>query len=308
MTNASTFRPRDAALLLILALVWGNSFLFIKLAVALVPPIWIVATRMTIGALLLIVIGLVSGQRGPRDAKTLAMLGLIGVAGSALPWLVQAWAQQFLNSGLVAVLNASTPLVTLLLAVGIGQERLYRNRVLGLAIAVGGTLTVVWGEVHGGRSPLALALAVLATFGYAVAGVMTRAHVSGRVPNLFAAQVQLGAGALVLVPSAGALVGPPPTALTPTVALALLALGALGTGVAFLIYFSLIQNVGATNTSMVTYLVPIVGLTSGALVRGERFGSNVFVGALAMIFGVWLAQRAPAPARPAHLPPALERP
>ena len=73
----------------------------------------------------------------------------------------------------------------------------------------------------------------------------------------------------------------------------MLHLGLLGTGIAFLIYFTLLQNVGATNTSMVTYLVPIVGLTSGSLLRGERFGPNVFVGAAAMILGVWLAQRAP---------------
>jgi drug/metabolite transporter (DMT)-like permease len=287
--------------LLILALIWGNSFLFIKTAVALVPPAWVVAIRMSVGTLVLLVIGAAMRQSGPRDLKTLAVLGLIGLAGSALPWAVQAWAQQFLNSGLVAVLNACTPVATLLIAVATGQERLYRNRVLGLAIAVCGTLTVVWGEVHAGRSPLALAMAVLATFGYALAGVMTRAHVSGRVPNLFAATVQLAAGAIVLVPTASALSGPLPTALSPVVMGALLALGVLGTGIAFLIYFALIQNVGATNTSMVTYLVPIVGLTSGALVRGERFGPNVLVGALAMIFGVWLAQRAPASARPAHL-------
>jgi len=73
----------------------------------------------------------------------------------------------------------------------------------------------------------------------------------------------------------------------------LLALGALGTGVAFLVYFTLIQNVGATNTSMVTYLIPVVGLCSGALFRSERFEPSVLIGAFVMIFGVWLAQRTP---------------
>lgn len=288
------FQLREVVLLALLALVWGNSFLFIKIAVASVPPPWIVTIRMVIGALLLLGIALASTQRAPRDLASLLSLAFIGVFGCALPWSGQAWAQQFLDSGLVAVLNACTPVATLILAVLWGQERLYLNRVVGLALAVLGTLIVVGVEVRAGRSTLALMMAVLATLGYALAAVMTRAHVSGRISNVWAAAAQLALGALLLGPITWATHGPPPTTLAPTVAAALLALGLLGTGVAFLIYFSLLESVGATNTSMVTYLVPVVGLASGALFRGERFGANVFVGAVAMIGGVWLAQKVPA--------------
>lgn len=293
MATASSFRPRDAALLVALALIWGNSFLFIKVAVGVVPPAWIVTARMALGALLLLGLAVSTAQRGPENVRSFVILGLIGIFGSALPWLGQAWAQQFLDSGLVSVLNASTPVATLILAVSLGQERLYANRLLGLAIAVLGTLLIVGVEVRAGRSVPALAVAVFSTFGYAIAAVMTRASLSGRISNVWAAATQLGWGALLLGPIAWGTQGAPPVDLSPLVLSSLLALGLLGTGAAFLMYFSLLKSVGATNTSMVTYLVPVFGLTSGALFRGERFGANVFAGAAAMIFGVWLAQRAP---------------
>lgn len=292
-STSSSFRPREAGLLIVLALVWGNSFFFIKTAVAVIAPLWIVTIRMILGASLLLVIARTTGQRAAFDRRSFLTMGLIGIFGSALPWGGQAWAQQFLDSGLMSVLNAVTPVATLLLALALGQERLYANRVVGLAIAVVGTLCVVGVEIRAGRSSLALFAGVLSTFGYAVAAVLTRLYVSGRMSNVWAAAVQLGWGAALLGPVAWATQGPVPTAVDPLVLGALGALGLLGTGLAFLIYFTLLERVGATNTSMVTYLVPVVGMTSGALLRGERFGTNVYVGAFAMIAGVWLAQRAP---------------
>lgn len=296
---SSAFRPRDVVLLVSLALLWGNSFLFIKIAVAAVPPPWIVTLRMTLGACLLFAIAAFRRSSGRLDRQALWNLALIGALGGALPWLGQAWAQQYLDSGLVAVLNACTPVTTLLLAVSFRQERLYRNRVLGLSLAVLGSLVVVGGEVGAGRSPLALLVAVLSTTGYALGGVLTRARVTGRVSNLHAAAAQLALGAVFLAPLAFAVRGAPPFPLEPKVAGALLALGLFGTGLAFLIYFSLIENVGATNASMVTYVVPIIGLMSGAVFRGERFGANVFVGAAGLILGIWLSQRQPSITPPA---------
>jgi drug/metabolite transporter (DMT)-like permease len=298
MSNTSSaFRPRDVVLLVLLALTWGNSFLFIKLAVAVLSPLWIVTIRMTIGGALLLVIATAMRRSLPRDVESLAVLAFVGVTGCALPWAGQAWAQRSLDSGLVSVLNSCTPVATLAFAVLAKQERLHRNRVVGLAVAVTGTLVVVGGEIGSGRSVLALLAAVLATTGYALAAVVTRARISGRVANLPAAATQLCFGAVAFAPAAWSLGGTPPTRLAPVVLGALLALGLFGTGLAFLVYFALIESVGATNASMVTYLAPIVGLASGAVFRGERFGPNVFVGAAALIGGVWLAQRQPLASR-----------
>jgi drug/metabolite transporter (DMT)-like permease len=291
----SAFSPRDAALLGLLALLWGHSFLFIKTAVAAVAPLWVVTIRMALGGLLLLAVAAFRRERLPRDRGTLVKLTIVTLTGSALPWVGQAWAQRFLDSGLLAVLNACTPLMTLALAVISKQEQLLRNRVVGILIAIAGTLIVLGGEIGSGRSALALCVAVLATVGYAFAGVYTRAHISGRVTNVIAATLQLLIGALVLIPIASAVAGPPPSAqqLEPIVVISLLALGLLGTGVSFLIFFTLIGRVGATNTSMVTYLIPIVAMAAGAFYRGERFGANVFVGAALLIGGVWFAQRQP---------------
>lgn len=310
----SSFTPRDAGLLVLLALLWGHSFLFVKTAVATIPPVWIVALRMAVGGLLLLAIVAVLATRTrlrravtgdlrfalPRGPRMLVTLVLIGLVGTAFGWLAQSWAQQFLDSGLVAVLNATTPAATLGIAVAVGQERLHTSRVVGLAVAIVGTVIVIGGEVGGGSSLTALVVAVVATCSYGIGAVWMRARISGVVAPLPAAAVQIVGAALVLAPVALLTSGAPPTpvaaGLAPT--LSILALGIGGSATAFLIYNTLIASVGATNAAMVTYLVPIVGLVSGALVRGERFGPNVLLGAAVLIAGVWLAQRRPLEAPP----------
>ncbi|CAN5185379.1 DMT family transporter [soil metagenome] len=295
--RSSSFTPRDAGLLIILALMWGNSFLFVKTAVASIPPGWIVGGRLVIGASLLVAICAARRQSLPRTRRTWLVLGGIGVVGTGLPWFAQAWAQQALDSGLVAVLNATTPAATLMLALAFGIERLHLMRVIGLTVAITGSLIVIGGEISGGGPVVSLAVAVLAPFGYGLGSVLTRRHVSGRIAPLPAAAAQLLGGAIVLNVLALAVEGPAPgvDTLELVPALALLALGVFGTGLAFVVYFTLIERVGATNASMVTYLVPIVGLIAGSVVRGEQFGPNVFVGAGVLIVGIYLAQRQPAP-------------
>lgn len=295
-SRTSTFTPRDAGLLVLLALMWGNSFLFVKTAVASIPPGWIVGGRLVIGSALLVGICLARRQPLPRSRRTWLVMGGIGVIGTGLPWFAHAWAQQALDSGLVAVLNATTPAATLLLALAFGIERLHTMRVVGLGVAITGSLIVIGGEVSGGGPVASLVVAMLAPFGYGLGSVLTRRHASGRIAPIPAAAAQLVGGALVLNLLALGVEGPAPAVgnLDPVHALALLALGVFGTGLAFIIYFTLIERVGATNASMVTYVVPIVGLAAGALVRGEQFGPNVFVGAAVLIVGVYLAQREPA--------------
>jgi drug/metabolite transporter (DMT)-like permease len=303
-SRSSTFTPRDVVLLLVLAAMWGHSFLFVKIAVEVIPPGWVVAGRLAVGGALLIAICTVRRQRLPRTRRDWLVLTVIGVAGTGVPWFGHAWAQQFLDTGLVAVLNASTPVATLLLALTFRVERIYLARVVGLGIAIVGTLVVIGGEISAGGPVLALVIAVLAPFGYGFGSVLTRQRISGRLAPLPAAATQLVMAAMVFNLAALPVEGVPPLAfdLPLAPALAVLALGVFGTGLAFIIYFTLIARVGATNASMVTYLVPIVGLIAGAVFRGERFGANVFLGAAVLIVGVYLAQKRPPdrPARPAE--------
>lgn len=293
--SRSAFTPADALLFGILALFWGNSFLFVKIAVPFVPPPWIVAIRILIGSVLLLALVVTRRQALPRAPRRIAALFAIGFVGTAFPWTAQSWAQQYIDSGLMAVLNATTPAATLLIAVVAGQERLHTRRLGGLGIAIIGTVVVIGGEVSAGGALPALLVGAGAPVGYALGTVLAREWVSGRVRPLPAATVQLGTAALAMLPLAAVSTGAPaPDGLPVQAALALLALGVLGTGVAFLLYFTLIERVGATNAAMVTYVVPLVGLAAGALILSERFGRNVLVGAVVLIAGVYLAQREPA--------------
>ena len=294
-TSRSAFAPADALLFALLGLFWGCSFLFIKIAVSSVAPPWIVAIRMSIGAALVLAIALARRQALPRSGARVGALFAIGALGTAVPWTAQSWAQQGIDSGLMAVLNATTPAATLLLAVLAGQERLHVRRVTGLGIAIAGSLLVIGGEVSAGGPLASLLVGAGAPVGYALGTVLTRHWISGRVRPLPAAGVQLGTAALAMLVVAPLLTGAPaPEGLPGPAAGALLGLGVLGTGTAFIVYFTLIERVGATNAAMVTYIVPLVGLVAGALVLGERFGLNVLVGAVVLIAGVYLAQREPA--------------
>lgn len=290
----SAFTPRTAGLLVLLALMWGHSFLFIKVAVRDVEPVWVMSGRIAIGGVLLLAIVAIRRRPLPRDPRLLLALGGIGVFGVAMPWAIQAWAQQFLDSGLLSVLNATAPASTLLVAVAVGQERAHRRRVLGLLVAITGTLIIVGFEIDAGRSPLALVAGAGATLAYGAGGVWTKASVSGRVGALPGAAAQLLLAALVVLPIALVTAEAPlPSRVDALPALALLGLGVFGTGLAFLAYFALIQEVGATNAAMVTYVVPLVGLTAGVVYLGEQVGPDVLIGAAVLIFGVWLAQREP---------------
>lgn len=295
--SRSSFSPRDALLLVLLALMWGHSFLFIKVAVAAVAPAWIVAARVGIGGAFLLAIVAVRKVALPRELGVWVALALVGLLGSSAGWLAQAWAQAQLDSGLVAVLNATTPAATLLLAVLARQERAHPVRLAGLALAIVGTVIIIGGEIEAGGPPLALVVAVVATVAYGFGTVVARARIAGKVRPLPAAAGQnlIATAVMVVVAFVAAGPAPAPSTLPPAIGLSLLALGVLGTGLAFLVYHTLIERVGATNASLVTYLVPVVGLVSGALFLGERFGVNVLVGAVVLLAGVWLAQRTAAP-------------
>ncbi len=290
--TSSAFAPRDLGLLFSLAAMWGLSFLFIKVAVADVTPLWIVAARVTLGGVLLAVIVRLRGVEIPRERVVWGHLLVLALVTNMIPWVGIAWAQQFLPSGVTAMTNSLTPIATLTVAVAIGQESLTTRRLAGLAIAVAGTLVVVASELGTPERAVALVVAVSATLMYGAGAVYARHFVTGRVRPLATAFGQLAWSVVILVPLAAA-TGPAPlpgrVSLTAIGSLA--ALGIFGTGLAFLVFYVLMERVGATNATLVTYLIPVVGVTAGIVVLGERFGANVPVGGALIIAGVWLAQR-----------------
>lgn len=288
----SAFAATDVALLVTLASMWGFSFMFIKVAVHEVSPLWVVASRTSIGGLVLLAVLAIRGTRLPSSPRVWAHLIVLAVPGNIIPWTAVAWAEQSVPSGLAAVLNALVPVTTLALAVLIGLERLTGLKIAGLFIALVGTGVIVSGEVAIPGRPLPVLVVVSATLFYAIGAVYAKRYVSHRERPLAIAAGQVTLAGLLSVPAA-AIVGPNPawSELGLSAIGSLAALGVFGTGLAFLVFYTLIARVGATHATMVTYLIPPIGLVAGWLILGERFGSHIFLGAAVIVAGVWLAQR-----------------
>jgi drug/metabolite transporter (DMT)-like permease len=279
-------------LLLALSAMWGLSFLFIEFALAGLTPLWIVTARTLTGGIVLLVILRLRRRRLPRGWTVWRHLLVLGSVNNALPWAGVAWAQQELPSGLTALLMALVPTSTLLVAAAIGLERLTRVRVVGLLLALGGVGLIVAGDLDQPGRVLAVVTVVAATVLYAIGAVYAKRHVSGTLPPLALATGQVIAAATVTTPIALAVDGLPGSeALEASVLGAVLALGVFGTGLAFLVFYVLIERVGATNATMTTYLIPLVAVVAGAVVLDERLGFSALAGGALIGIGIWLSQR-----------------
>lgn len=278
--------------LALLAGMWGVSFLFIKVALEGISPTQVVLGRLAAGAAVLLAIAALRRERLPRRLAVWGHLGLMGLIGNVVPFFLFAWGEQRASSSLAGIYNASTPLLTLLVAMAmLPEERPTAARAAGLALGFLGVLTVLapWRGVGAGSVPGQLAFLGAAAC-YGVSFTYTRRFLSGAGCSALALAVgQIGAAAVALLLLAP-LVAADPVALPARVVLSVLGLGVIGTGVAYVVYFGLIRDVGATTTSTVTYLVPIVAVVLGVLVLGESVGWNDFVGAAVVIAGVAVAE------------------
>ncbi|TCJ16110.1 DMT family transporter [Rubrobacter taiwanensis] len=303
-------RLKDFVLLLALAALWGASFMFIKVAVAEVTPVFLVAARTFLGvcavlALLPLLSRLFPGQPGFSAKRMYSLwkpLLLLGVVNSALPFFAISWGELWISSSAAAILNSTTPLFAatlVLLLPGLPEDRLGVAGFAGLLIGVAGVAVLVGGGGGGAGGVWALLghLAVLlGAAAYATGGLYARARLEG-VPPLIPAVGQNLAGFLVVLPFA-LLFGLPDGRPGAVAVAALLGLGIGSTGIAYIIYFRLIANVGATKTLMVTYLVPAMGLLYGALLLGEEVTVPKLAGLALILLGVaGVTGRIPLPKR-----------
>lgn len=294
VTTVGAFGAPEAVLLVALSLMWGLSFLFIEWALTDLTPIWIVALRTTVGGATLL--GLLRLRHGtlPRTRRLWSTVLLLGVVNNAAPWTLLAWAQQTLPSGLAGLLMAIVPTSTLLVAAAVGLERLTRTRLMGLLLALGGVAAIVSGDLEQPGRVLAVAAVVLATLLYATGAVVAKQRASGTAPPLTIATGQVLGAAVVAVPVALVTSGPLQLGAVGVRSwFAVVLLGMLGTGLAFLVFYVLVERVGATNATLTAYLIPIVAVVTGALVLDERLGVSAVVGGVLILVGIWLAQRTP---------------
>lgn len=283
----------SVARLVLLATIWGSSFLLIKLALEGMTPTQVVLGRLSAGAAVLLMIVALTRQRLPREPVVWAHLALMGVVANIIPFWLFGFGEQRITSGLAGVLNGTTPLFTLAVALlALPEERWSRTRGAGLLLGFCGVVLVVgpW-DTNPLTSSLPGQLACLgASACYGVAFVYMRRFLAGRgYPPLALAAGQMGVAAVELWLVAP-LVGRGAIAWTPTVIGSVLILGAVGTGLAYLLNYRLIADVGATSASMVTYLIPIVAVALGVVALDEPLTWNLFVGAAVVIAGVMLAE------------------
>jgi drug/metabolite transporter (DMT)-like permease len=276
----------------LLALTWGASFLFVAIALEGLSPAQVVLGRLVTGAVALAVICLVGRHRLPPFGRIWGHLLVVGLLLCVVPFLLFAWAQQDISSGLASIYNATTPLMTMLVSLlALREERPTRDRTLGIIVGFLGVLIVLgpWKGLGGGTA-LAQLACLGATASYGAAFVYLRRFVSPRgLAAIPVATVQVGLGAVVMLAIAPA-VAITPVSLSVPVVLAVLALGALGTGLAYVWNTNIVGAWGATNASTVTYLTPVVGVVLGVIVLAEQVSWNEPVGALIVVLGIAITQ------------------
>lgn len=278
--------------LLILAGIWGCSFLFIKVSLDGLSPVQVVLGRITLGAVTLAAIVAIRRGRMPRDWTTWAHLALVSVLSTLLPFYCFAWGEQTVDSSVAGIYNATTPLFTLLVAMAaLPEERPTAARLLGIALGFAGVVVVLAPWQDSSASSLSGQLACLAAgVCYGCGIVYTRRFLSGRGhAPLVLATGQLICCSIILLLAVPLWANGMPTTTTPVV-LSLLALGILGTGVAYLIFYGLIGEIGATSTSTVTYVIPLVAVALGVVALGEQVGWNDFAGAAVVVAGIAVAE------------------
>jgi len=281
---------REWALLALLSLLWGGSFFLVGVAVKELPPLTLVTLRVGLAALLLWVSAPILGVALPRSAKAAGALAVLGFGNSALPFALIAWGQTHLPSGLASILNAATPLFSVLAAhVLTAEEKLSGLKVFGSVAGLVGVAWLIGPDLLTGRgADLWAELAVLgAALSYALSAIFAR-----RVRGLGLKPIDLAAGqvtaaTLYLAPLA-LLIDRPwtlPASSAETIA-AVLAIAAFSTALAYIVYFRILAGAGATNVLLVTLLVPATSVVLGALFLHERLAARQLLGFALIALGL----------------------
>jgi drug/metabolite transporter (DMT)-like permease len=283
-------RPIDIARLVLLAAIWGGSFLFVRMAVGAIGPMWLTELRVGLAAIAMLIYARAAGfeLNLARDWRPYLVLGVLN---TALPWGLYAWSGKYIGASYMAILNAAAPWFAAICgAIWLGEELSWR-KVLGLALGMlGVALLVGFGPIA--ASP-AVVLAVLACIGatacYALSGVYIKMR-AGKIAPRALTVGSLIAASVVVMPFLPA--PPPVAAFTWQVALAVLGISLLCSAAAYLIYFRLIADVGPTRTFTVTFLIPVFGTLWGALFLDEPVGFATLAGGAVIVIATALVLEA----------------
>jgi drug/metabolite transporter (DMT)-like permease len=280
---------KNFLLLLLLAALWGPSFLFIKVGVAEIRPLTFVLGRVGIAALVLYGILRWQGGRLPGWGAVWKHIAVVALLHNSLPFVLFSWGELYIDSALASILNGTTPLFTIVLAHFLtDDDHLSPAKVGGVVLGLSGLAFLIGPTLFGGFevTTWGLLAVVVASICYGIAIVYVRNYLRG-LPPLVAPTMQMMLASLYLVPLVLWLDRPLGMSLPSLPALgSWLALGVLGTALAFIVYYRLIETADASYVSMVTYIVPVFGVLLGVLVLHERLSWNTYLGFGLILLGV----------------------
>ena len=275
---------KEWGLVIILSVLWGGSFFFIGVAVKEVTPLTIVLCRVALASVILLVIVHLKGERMPSSLKLWGAFFIMGALNNLIPFSLIVWGQTHIESSLASILNATTPIFSVILAHFLTkEERLTVNRITGVLIGwIGVTVLIGIESLRGFGIEVIGQIAVLgASLSYACSAIYGR-RFKGINPVVVATGM-LCSSTVMMTPLA--LFIEQPWSLSPSVItlMALFGLSAISTSFAYIIYFRVLATSGPTNILLVTFLIPISAILLGVMVLGEQLAWNVFVG-MGMIF------------------------
>ena len=287
-SNSLQMGSREWFFLISLSLLWGGSFFFAEIALADLPPLTLTAGRVGFAALLLLAIALLTRDYRPWTIREWSAFLAMGVLNNAIPFSLIFWGQTAIASSLAAILNATTPLFTILLAhVLTKDERLNASKGIGIVLGFLGVVVMLGPDLaEGETNAIWPQIAILgAAVSYAFAGIFGRRFKN--LPPREAARGQLTGSTLLIVPIAF-LIDRPHELPLPSVSSwsALLALAFLSTALAYVLYFRILKTAGASNLLLVTFLVPVSAILLGAAFLDERLTSPQMTGMLLIAVGL----------------------
>ena len=299
-------KPKHWFVFVTLGLIWSSSFLWIKIGVQEIGPMALVAFRMFFGALTAVIIGVYQKVPWPRDRRTWGIFAVLGPASLAIPIFFISWGEQTIDSAVASILNATTPLFTIVIAhILLHDDKMTVPKVLGLLIGFAGVVILLSKDLAAGaqNSVIGQAAVILASLFYAGSAVFARKltkHVDG-----------IARGAMPLITSTifmwilGPLTEKPfEFPLLPLTWISVLWLGILGSGLAVIMLYYLIHEIGPTRASMVTYLFPVGGVILGVIFLNEQLSWQLLAGTVLIVLSLAVVNWRPAKAAVKEIQPA----
>lgn len=305
-TSRHSLLTLDVGLLLLLSLIWGSSFTLIKVAVATIPPFTMVAARVTIAAILLILIAAAQGHSLPRPRSVWAAFLVQGLLQSALPFTLISWGEAHIASGLAGVLNATPPMFVLVIAMmtGRGRRTISGRKIVGVGLGLAGVAVTMGIDPLSGigmAAPLPQAAVLGASLCYAVAPMWGQRF--SKLPPIVTAAGAMSCAAILMLPTAAVLERPWTLAPTAQAIAAVIGLAVICTALAMVIYFRLIRTLGPLGTTSGSYLRAGFAMALGTVLLGESFTWSIVAG-MALIFVGVIAVTVPLPARHSRKQPS----